>query len=265
MKNRIIKLAALVLLCTMLMCLCSCSKKKDLLKTVKDNGYVVIATEGDWSPWTYHDEDGTLTGYDVEVGKALAAKLGVEARFEETAWDSILAGVDSGRFDIACNGVTYTEERAQKYNFSDPYLYTQTVLMVRGDNTDIKSFDDLEGKVTANSVGSIYADVAAEYGAEVKNVDTLGETLELLLQGRIDATVNAKVSYQDYMEEHPDADIIVVDQAESEISVFPVRKAEETESFVEAVNKALQELRDDGTLAELSIRFFGADLTNDEA
>ena len=264
MKNRISKLVAVVMLFAMLFCLTSCSKKDDLLKTVQDRGYVVIATEGDWAPWTYHDEDGTLTGYDVEVGKALAEKLGVEARFEETTWDSILAGVDSGRFDIACNGVTYTEERAKTYNFCDPYLYTQTVLMVRGDNTDIKSFENLEGKVTANSVGSIYADVAAEYGAEVKNVDTLGETLELLLQGRIDATVNAKVSYEDYMAEHPDADIVVVDKAESEISVFPVRKAKETEAFVEAVNKALEELRADGTLAQLSIRFFGADLTNDE-
>jgi len=252
--------------------LASCGKKeeeqqeepKDLLATIKERGYIVIATEGGWSPWTYHDESGTLTGYDVELGKIIAEKLGVEARFEETAWEAILAGVDSGRFDIACNGVGYTKERAEKYLFSDPYLYTTAVLMVRGDNTEITCFEDLEGKVTANSVGSTYASIGEEYGAEVINVDTLGETITLLLQGRIDATINARVSYNDYMAEHPDDDIKIVDEADVDMTCIPMKKSEDSQSLADAINDILAEIIADGTLGALSEKFFGADLTSIE-
>ena len=119
------------------------AEEGDLLQTIKDRGYITIATEGDWAPYTYHDENNALVGYDVEIGQAIADYLGVEARFQETDWDAILAGVEGGRFDIACNGVSYTKERAEKYNFSTPYLYTPSVLVVRADNEAIQTTDDL--------------------------------------------------------------------------------------------------------------------------
>ena len=128
----------------------------DLLARIQEKGYITIATEGDWAPWTYQ-EDGELVGLDIDIGKLIAEGLGVEAQFMQTDWDSILAGVDSGRFDIACNGVGYTEKRAEKYNFSTPYVYTHKVLVVRSDNEDILTVDDLQGKNTANSPGSTYA------------------------------------------------------------------------------------------------------------
>ena len=268
MKKKIRMLFAILLTLALAFSLTGCGKKeeeaeepKDLLETIRERGYIIIATEGVWSPWTYHDESGKLTGYDVEMGTLLAEKLGVEARFEETAWEAILAGVDSGRFDIACNGVGYTEERAGKYMFSEPYLYTSAVLMVRGDNTDITCFEDLDGKVTSNSVGSTYAALAESYGATVQNVDTLEETITLLVQGRIDATINARVSYQDYMNEHPDTDIKIVDEADTDMTAIPVKMSEDSRTLVEAINKALQELKADGTLGKLSEKYFGLDLT----
>ena len=115
----------------------------DLLSQIKERGYIVIATAGNWSPWTYHDENGKLTGLDVEIGKRLAEELGVDVKFEETDWDSILSGIESGKYDIACNGVGYTDKRAEKYNFSSPYVYTHKVLVVRLDNDEIKSVEDL--------------------------------------------------------------------------------------------------------------------------
>ena len=136
MKKMIKSLLAVMLILSLAFTLGSCGKKKDLLETIQERGYIIIATEGVWSPWTYHDESGKLTGFDVEMGRLIAEKLGVEARFEETAWEAILAGVDSGRFDIACNGVGYTEERAKSYMFSDPYLYTSAVLLVQSSNTE---------------------------------------------------------------------------------------------------------------------------------
>ena len=238
---------------------------KDRLAAIKAAGKLVIATEGDWSPWTYHNaESGELEGLDVEIGKALAEHLGVEAEFQETTWDSILAGVEAGRFDIACNGVGYTEKRAESYAFSTPYVYTHKVLVVAADNDEIKSFEDLAGKTTANTASSTYAAIAEQYGATVTPVDSLTETIELLLSGRVDATVNAQVSIEDYMKANPDAPMKIVSVSEGEPVAFPMQKSSDTDSLVAAVNEALEEMRADGSLAAISEKYFGLDLTKAE-
>ncbi|MBQ9324416.1 MAG: transporter substrate-binding domain-containing protein [Clostridia bacterium] len=236
----------------------------DLLSQIQERGTLVIATEGDWAPWTYHDEDDKLVGLDVEIGTLIAEGLGVEPEFQETAWDSILAGVDAGRFDIACNGVGYTEERAEKYAFSTPYVYTHKVLVVGKDNEDIKTVEDLKGKKTANSASSTYAALAESYGATLTAVDTLAETVLLLEQGRVDATINAQVSIEDYLSAHPNAGIKVVQVLSGDPVVFPFRKGEDTDTLVEAVNAILDAAREDGRLAAISEKYFGMDLTQED-
>lgn len=233
----------------------------DQLDTIRERGTLIIATEGNWKPWTYHDESDQLTGFDIEIGRLIAEKLGVEADFQEVPWESILAGVDQNRFDIACNGVGYTDERAEKFTFSDPYVYTEAVLVVRKDNTDILSLKDLKGRKTSNSPNSTYAMKAEEYGATVDYVDTLGETMMMLEQGRVDATINAKGSVEDYLKEHPDANIKIVLTFPGEPVCYPVRKGPETETLIAEVNKILAEAREDGTLSALSVKYFGQDLT----
>ncbi|MBQ8092575.1 MAG: transporter substrate-binding domain-containing protein [Clostridia bacterium] len=236
----------------------------DLLARIKERGTLIIATEGNWSPWTYHDENDVLTGLDVEIGTLIAHGLGVEPEFQETDWDSILAGVDSGRFDIACNGVGYTETRAEKYSFSTPYVYTHKVLVVRDDNESIKTVEDLNGKTTANSPSSTYAQLAEDQGAAVTYVSTLVETITLLEQGRVDATINAQVSIQDYLNQHPDAKIKVVQILSGDPVAYPVRKAADTETLVAAIDEILEAARQDGTLSEISNKFFGLDLTKED-
>ena len=258
MKKMITWILALAMVLTMTAGLA----EGDLLSEIQERGYITIATEGDWPPYTYHDEQNNLVGYDVEIGAAIAEYLGVEARFEETGWDSILAGVKGGRFDIACNGVSYTEERAESYDFSTPYLYTPSVLVVRNDQEAIQSVEDLAGKKTANTISSIYAGMAEEYGATVEGVDTLADTIQLVIQGRVDATINAAVSIDDYLKEHPDAPIKIAQRLEGDINAFPVMKDPRTATLLEKVNEALAALRENGRLAELSIKYFGADLTN---
>ena len=167
----------------------------DLLSQIQQKGEIVIATEGTWSPWTYHDENDTLVGFDVEVAQRIADKLGVKATFVEAEWDSIFAGIDAGRYDIAANGVEITDERAEKYDFTQPYGYIRTAIIVREDNETIHSFNDLEGKTTANTLASTYAELAESYGAAATGVDDLNQTIELLLAGRVDATLNAEVTY----------------------------------------------------------------------
>ena len=237
----------------------------DQLAAIQANGKLVVALEGAWQPWSYHDESDTLVGYDVEVSRAIAEKLGVEPEYVESDWDSLFAGLDAGRFDIVCNGVEVTDERAKTYNFTTPYGYIHTALAVRKDNEDIKSFEDLKGKTTANSLASTYMELAESYGATVQGIDTLEETIQLLTAGRIDATLNADVSFYDYLNVHPEADFKLVAQTEDASHVaIPVRKGDDSASLLEAINTAIDELRADGTLKALGEKYFGQDISSED-
>lgn len=218
--------------------------------------------EGTWAPWTYHDEEDQLVGYDVEVGQLLAEKLGVEATFVEGEWDGLLAGLDAGRYDIMINGVEITDDRAEKYDFTDPYAYIRTAIIVNGDNEEITSYEELEGKNTANTISSTYAELAESYGAQVTGVDDLNQTFELLLSGRIDATLNAEVTYYDYMKAHPEANLKVAALTEEASRVaIPFRKGGESDRLQTAINEALAELNESGELYELSMKYFGTNIS----
>ena len=234
------------------------------LDSIQKSGKLVVALEGAWQPWSYHDSSDTLVGYDVEVSRAIAEKLGVEPEYVESDWDSLFAGLDAGRYDMVCNGVEVTEERAKTYAFTTPYGYIHTALAVRKDNEDIHSFEDLNGKTTANSLASTYMELAESYGATVQGIDTLEETIQLLTAGRIDATLNADVSFYDYLNVHPDADFKLVAFTEEASHVaIPLRKGDETATLLEAINNAIEELRADGTLSELSEKYFGQDISSE--
>ncbi len=236
----------------------------DQLERIRESGVITIAMEGTWAPWTYHDGTDRLVGFDTEIGEAVASKLGVRAQFAEGEWDGLLAGLDAGRYDIMINGVDITEERAAKYDFSTPYAYNRTAVITKSDNTSISRMEDLKGKKTANTISSTYAEIAEKYGATVSGVDDFVQTMELLNTGRIDATLNAEVSYYDYMKIHPDAPfkIACIDYTTTSVAI-PMRKGDDSASLREAVNKALEELREDGTLRTLSIKYFGVDITEE--
>ena len=235
----------------------------DKLSSIQKSGKLVVALEGAWQPWSYHDSSDTLVGYDVEVSRAIAEKLGVEPEYVESDWDSLFAGLDAGRYDMVCNGVEVTEERAKTYDFTTPYGYIHTALAVRKDNEDIHSFEDLKGKTTANSLASTYMELAESYGATVQGIDTLEETIQLLTAGRIDATLNADVSFYDYLNVHPEADFKLVAQtAEASHVAIPVLKSEDT-AYLDALNAAIDALRADGTLKTLSEKYFGQDISSE--
>lgn len=236
--------------------------QQDLLARIKARGTITIAMEGTWSPWTYHDKDGRLTGLDVAIGERIARALGVKAEFIEGKWDGLLAGLDAGRYDLMINGVGITPERERAYDFSEPYAYDRVAVIVRGGRTDITRMEDLKGRHTANTISSTYAETAEKAGARVTGVDDLNQTFELLLSGRIDATLNSEVTYADYKRAHPDADIKIAlfTPEAGEIGVA-LKKGADTASLRAAVNETISGLRASGELSELSRRFFGLDIT----
>ncbi|HYE67075.1 MAG TPA: amino acid ABC transporter substrate-binding protein [Anaerovoracaceae bacterium] len=232
-----------------------------LLEEIQEKGTLTIGIEGTYPPYTYHDEiSDELAGYDVEIAQAIAQKLGVEAEFVETKWDSIIAGLDADRYDVIINQVGITAERQEKYDFSQPYTYTKGVLIVAEDNNEITSFEDLDGKKSAQTVTSNWAATAESYGATIEGTDGFSQSIELVLSGRADATLNDDVTFYDYKKAKPDAKVKFVATSD-EISVSGVMIRKGNEEFLNAINTALDELRAEGKLKEISQKYFGVDVS----
>ncbi|MDO8143575.1 amino acid ABC transporter substrate-binding protein [Isoptericola sp. 178] len=230
------------------------------LNLVSD-GTLTVATEGTYRPFTYHDASGELVGYDVEVAEAVADELGLEIEFAETQWDAIFAGLDAGRFDTIANQVSMTPERLESYEFSQPYTVSRGAVVVAEGDTSITSFEDLDGKVAAQSLTSNWRALAEESGAEIEAVEGWAQSVELLGTGRVDATINDSLTVLDHQAEHPDAPIEIAAETE-ETSEMGFVVTPERAALVAEIDTALDTLREDGTLTALSEKYFGADVTS---
>jgi len=223
-------------------------------------GTLTVATEGTYRPFSYHEGAGELTGFDVEIAKAVADKLGLQVKFQETQWDAILAGLDAGRFDVIANQVSINPERQQKYTFSSPYTVSRGVIVTTDSDSAISSFADLSGKTTAQSLTSNWYELATSSGAQVEAVEGWAQAVALLKQGRVDATVNDQLTYLDYEKTNSPTGLkIAATTEDSSQSAFAFKKGQD--KLADAVDGALDELRADGTLASISDKYFGADVT----
>lgn len=236
------------------------SEEKTLLDEIKESGVLKIGTEGTYAPFTFHDDSGELTGYDVEVITEVAKRLGVEPEFHETQWDAMFAGLDAERFDVIANQVGINEERLEKYDFSEPYTRSNAVLLIHADNNEIQSFTDIEGKKAAQTLTSNYGQLAESYGAVLEKVEGFNQAIDLVITKRADGTFNDKLSALDFLKQRPDAPIKMIDEAEDvSENAFMFRKG--NEELVEEVNRILQEMREDGTLKAISEKWFGEDVS----
>lgn len=231
------------------------------LDEIKQKGVMTVGTEGTYSPFTYHDsKTNQLVGFDVEIAEVVGQQLGVKVQFVETKWDSMIAGLDAKRYDVVFNQVGITDERKQKYDFSTPYTVTRAALIVSSDNTAIKTFDDLKGKKSAQSLTSNYGQMAQKYGATLVGTDGFNQSADLVLQKRADATINDDIAYYDYKKQKPDAQLKIaatLNDASQNAALF--RKG--SDSFVKAVDDVLAKLTSDGTLGKISEKYFGKDVT----
>ena len=217
-----------------------------------------VGTEGTYSPFSYQGTDGKLTGYDIEVVQAVGAKLGKNVEFVQTPWDSIFAGLEAKRFDLVANQVTINDERKAKYDLSEPYTVSEGVIVTRADNTDITSLADLKGKTTAQSATSNWAQVARDAGANVEAVEGFVQTAQLLKDGRVDATVNDTLAVGEYQKTRNDGAVkIAGTTGDTSEQAFAALK---DSGLMPDVNRALDELRADGTLKQISDKYFGSDV-----
>ncbi|GLY30506.1 transporter substrate-binding domain-containing protein [Kineosporia sp. NBRC 101731] len=220
-----------------------------------------VATEGVYAPFTYHDakNGNKLTGYDVEVVEAVAAKLGREVEFSETSWDSIFAGLEAKRYDVVANQVTVNDERKAKYSFSQTYTDSVGVIVTRADETSITTAADLKGKTAAQSPTSSFGTAAEDAGAKVEAVEGFSQAIPLLKQKRVDVTLNDSLAVLNYLTESGDQDIKIAGEiGDPTQQAFAFRKDSDLPAEFDT---ALDELRADGTLAELSEKYFGKDVS----
>lgn len=231
------------------------------LAAIKAAGVLRVGTEGTYAPFTFHDASGALVGFDVEVARAVAARLGVKAEFLEGKWDGLIAGLDAKRYDVVVNQVTITDARKAKYDFSDPYIVSKAALVVREDDTAIKGFADLKGKKSAHTLTSNYAKLAESFGADLVGTDGFEQSVALVLNGRADATINDSLSYLDFKKHKPDAKVkIAATQADAELEgiVFPKNEPD----LKAAIDKALADMKADGTYERISKTYFGEDVSH---
>jgi L-cystine transport system substrate-binding protein len=218
-----------------------------------------VGTEGTYSPFSFQGTDGKLTGYDIEVVQAVGAKLGKNVEFVQTPWDSIFAGLEAKRFDLVANQVTINDERKAKYDLSEPYTVSEGVIVTRADNTDISSLADLKGKTTAQSATSNWAQVARDAGANVEAVEGFVQAAQLLKDGRVDATVNDTLAVGEYQKTTKDGAVkIAGTTGDTSEQAFAALK---DSGLIAEVNRALDELRADGTLKQISDKYFGSDVS----
>ena len=222
-------------------------------------GTLTVATEGTYRPFSYNDESGALVGYDVEIIEAVADELGLDIAFQQTQWDAIFAGLDAGRFDLIANQVSINPEREARYLFSEAYTVSPSVVVVKEGDDSIASFDDLAGKRTAQSLSSNFYTLAQDAGATVEAVEGWAQAVTLLEQGRVDATVNDELTFLDYEKTNGPTGLKIAAETDPARSAFALTK--DKTALVEAIDGALATLRADGTLAKISEKYFGADVT----
>jgi L-cystine transport system substrate-binding protein len=249
--RRILLCVAAALLAAVSITGCSSSADADTLR---------VGTEGTYSPFSFQGTDGKLTGYDIEVVTAVAGKLGKKVEFVQTPFDSIFAGLEAKRFDLIANQVTITDERKAKYDLSQPYTVSEGVIVTRADDSSITSLADLKGKTTAQSSTSNWAGVARDAGANVEAVEGFVQAIQLLKDRRVDATVNDTLAVGDYQRAKNDSTIKVAGKTgDTSEQAFAARK---DSGLIADVNRALDELRADGTLKTISEKYFGSDVSS---
>lgn len=238
----------------------SSGEGEDFLARIQDSGTIRIGLEGTYRPYAFHDETGELVGFEKEIADAVAAGLGVEPEYVETEWDSLIAGLDVDRYDLVINNVGITPERQEKYDFSEAYAKSVGRIAVPEDS-EVTSADQLEGARAAQTATSNWAAQMEELGAEIVPVQGFAEAVELVIQGRADATANDFVSFATYQEENPEAAFrLLEDELPTDVTVGVILQKGQ-QPLLDAVDEVLEGMKADGSLTAIYEEWVGQDIT----
>ncbi|WP_186231212.1 transporter substrate-binding domain-containing protein [Burkholderia gladioli] len=237
------------------------SHAADLLDEAKQRGTLRIGLEGTFPPFNSKAPSGELVGYDVDIAKAVAAKLGLKPEFVTTEWSGIIAGLQAGKFDVIVNQVGVTGKRKEVLDFSPAYTYSAAQLIQRKDDTrNFKSLDDLKGKKLGVGLGTNYMDMAKSVpGIDVKTYPGAPEYLRDLAAGRLDAALNDRLMLA-YLLKNSQLPLRTGATLEAgQPSAIPFKKG--NPKFAKAIDDAMTQLEADGTFTKISDKWFGIDVS----
>lgn len=239
------------------------NSKENSLDRVKKAGKIVVGVDDTYPPMEFKDKENKLVGYDVDMVNELAKKLGVKVEFVPTAWDGIFMALQSKKFDLIQSTVSITDERKKSMIFTQPYIYGGNAIFVKADNTTINSQDDFKGKIIGCQIGTTAQDVLSKMSGmkEVKKYNGMTEAFLDLKNGRIDAVVSDPQVGDYYIASQKDK----FKKIKSLLNQEPIGVAfrKDDTDLRDGYQKAMDELKKDGTLSRLSQKWFGYDIYKD--
>jgi len=255
MKKKIILTLFLIVLMGVL---AACASDSDNTKNI-----LRVGLEGTYPPFNFENEDGALAGYDVEVAREIAERIDYQVEFVPTMWSGMFGALEARKFDMIVNQVAETEERKKKYDFTVPYVYSGAQLIVRADEDSISSLEDLKNKKVGVGLGSNYEQIINDYDKNnaitVNTYEVLLDTLSDLDIGRIDAALNDKLAAGINIKKTGYQLKLAGEPVQRVVNGIVLRKG--NEELLNKVNEALISMKDDGTLSDISNKWFGVDVS----
>jgi polar amino acid transport system substrate-binding protein len=252
----------------------------DLLAEICEKGVLTVSTDPAYPPQSsLNEQTGEYEGFDIDVATEIAHRLGVDVAWEAPTWDVITAGSWNGRWDTTVGSMTPTNERQEVLYFTEPYNYTPAVVVVTADNDDVNDLTtDLDGKKVGSCSPCTYSDFLEKKlsiegytfdfiidDAEISGYDTDTTALEDLVNGRLDAVITSVTTAQGYIDAGNPVKIVGDPVFYEPLSVgFDKSSDPSSESLYEAVDQIVAEMHEDGTLTELSEKWYGLDLTTQQ-
>jgi cystine transport system substrate-binding protein len=235
---------------------------ENLLNKVKERGTLLVGLEGTYPPFSFQDENGKLTGFEVEFAEQLAQHLGLKASLKPTKWDGMLASLDSKRIDVVINQVTISADRKKKYDFSTPYTVSGIQALARKDKAgSVNKPEDLASKKVGVGLGSNYEQWLRENvkGVDIRTYDDDPTKYQDLRSGRLDAILVDRLAALDLVKKTGNTMAVAGPAFSRQESGVALRKG--NDDLLKAIDQAIAEMQKDGSLSKLSQKWFGADVT----
>lgn len=223
---------------------------------------LTVGVEGTYAPYAYR-KNGKLTGFEIDLSKKLAHQMGYKVKFVPTKWDSLIAGLGSRKFDVVLDNIAETPARKKAYAFSTPYIYSKDALIMKKSNNSLHNMNDIKGKKIAAGTGSVNADNVKKFHGRVVTMSDFSSAVSLVRQGRVAALLDANEAYLYYQRKNPSADLkaVVMPTKQVPTQKVAVLMNKHNTALKTKVNKALSQLRKNGTLKRLSMKYFNSDIT----